>query len=186
MVCRAHHEPEPAPASDPRAGAEFSDFGVPVVVTEEPVVFKTVVLYLAKIRSHVDHPGAGDPAPGSVGEGVVVEGEIWLVCTGVVVVGYCERLWIGREEGERRIERCGEEGDSRGWLARNRGGVGMTDPLWFSYRMAQRYTSLSSGGWGRRASSMCMSSAGWSSGRVLVEMVEVRDGKEGKRGKGDF
>jgi hypothetical protein len=117
MVCRAHHEPNPASASDPRACAEFSDSGVPVIVTEGPVVFKTVVLYLAEICSHVDHPGAGDPAPGSVGEGVVVEGEIGVVCTSVVVVGYRKWLRIGREEGERRIERCGEEGDSRRWLA---------------------------------------------------------------------
>lgn len=133
MVCRAHHEPDPAPASDPRARAEFSDFGVPVIVTEGPVVFKTVVLYLAEICSHVDHPGAGDPAPGSVGEGVVIEGEIWVVCTSGVVLGYCKWLRIGREEGERRIERCGEEGDSRRWLARKRREGGRDDgpPLVF-------------------------------------------------------
>lgn len=115
MICRAHHEPDPAPAPDPRASAEFSDFGVPVIVTEEPVVFETVVLYLAETCSHIDHPSAGDPAPGSIWERVVGEGEVWVVCTGGVVVGYCEWAWIGREEGERRIERCGEEGDPRRW-----------------------------------------------------------------------
>jgi len=113
MICGAHHEPDPAPTPDPRASAEFSDFGVPVIVAEEPVVFETVVLHLAEICSHVDHPSAGDPAPGSIWERVVVEGENWVVCTGGVVVGYCEWAWIGREERERRIERCGEEGDSR-------------------------------------------------------------------------
>lgn len=33
--------------------------------------------------------------------------------TRVASVGYCERLWVGWEEGEGRIERSGEEGDSR-------------------------------------------------------------------------
>jgi hypothetical protein len=122
MDCRAHHEPDPASASDPRAGAEFSDFRVPVVVAEGPVVFETVVLYLAAIGSHVDHPGGGDPAPGSVGERVVVEGEVWVVCTRCVVVWNCEWLWIGGEEGVGGIKRRGEEGDSRGWSARKRRG----------------------------------------------------------------
>lgn len=49
MVSGAHHEPDPSPASDPRGGAEFSDSGMPVFVTEEPVVFETVVLNLAEL-----------------------------------------------------------------------------------------------------------------------------------------
>lgn len=86
MVCGAHHEPDPAPASDPCAGTEFSDLGVPVVITKAPVVFETIMLHLAEICSHVDHPGGGDPAPGAVREGVVVEREIWVGCTGAVSV----------------------------------------------------------------------------------------------------
>lgn len=87
VVCGVHHEPDPAPASDPCAGAEFPSLGVPVIVTEAPVVFKTVVLHLAEICSHVDHPSGGDPAPCAVREWVVVEGKIGVGSTGVVSVG---------------------------------------------------------------------------------------------------
>lgn len=73
VVCGTHHEPDPASASDPCAGSEFSSLGMPMIVTETPVVFKTIVLYLAEICSHVDHPGGGDPAPGAVREWVVVK-----------------------------------------------------------------------------------------------------------------
>lgn len=90
MVCRAHHEPDPTPASNPGAGAEFSDSGMPVAVTKRPVVFETVMLYLASVCSHVDHPSAGGPAPSSVRKRKVFEGEVWLVCTRAMIVGDCE------------------------------------------------------------------------------------------------
>ena len=54
---------------------------MPVITAKHPVIFKSVVLDLARVSTHIYHPRVGDPMPIAVWERIFLERDVRLVST---------------------------------------------------------------------------------------------------------